>query len=298
MNFLFRIISNICFVYIQCCYFLRQEGSVDTSISSDATLLYGEVGGSPLQTMEAITSTFSSIFAKSCDWGKVDQEQKDDFSVEMNSLIGNLSGAVECMRGSFELMALEKNYSHGLGKNGNFFDLVDVDEETLEKFKDILERWLKQINDYLSMDRKSSEEDDGPRGEVDFWRARVQRFTSINEQMRRTDCRGVTGLLSSHIKLTRTNQPKSGIENLMERWKETDILVTEAVNEAKDNAKYLSTLQRFLDPLYHGSIPAIIDILPSLLNSVKVSVSNILSSADIVLSEAKMIYLTIHGNIR
>ncbi len=116
--------------------------------------------------------------------------------------------------------------------------------------------------------------------------------------MRRTDCRGVTGLLSSHIKLTRTNQPKSGIENLMERWKETDILVTEAVNEAKDNAKYLSTLQRFLDPLYHGSIPAIIDILPSLLNSVKVSVSNILSSADIVLSEAKMIYLTIHGNIR
>ncbi|KAL7543927.1 hypothetical protein ACHAXR_013293, partial [Thalassiosira sp. AJA248-18] len=44
---------------------------------------------------------------------------------------------------------------------------------------------------------------------------------------------------------------------------------TEAVNEAKDNLKYLSTLQRFIEPLYSGTAQSIIDTLPALINSIK-----------------------------
>jgi dynein heavy chain len=45
------------------------------------------------------------------------------------------------------------------------------------------------------------------------------------------------------------------------------------VNEAKDNLKYLSTLQRFIELLYSGTAQSIIDTLPVLINSIKVSVA-------------------------
>ncbi len=43
----------------------------------------------------------------------------------------------------------------------------------------------------------------------------------------------------------------------------------QGANEAKDNVKYLSTLEKFVDPLYVCDPVAIIDTLPALLNSLK-----------------------------
>lgn len=40
---------------------------------------------------------------------------------------------------------------------------------------------------------------------------------------------------------------------LLRRWKQVDVDVTEAANEARDNVKYLFTLERFLEPLYSGA---------------------------------------------
>ena len=55
----------------------------------------------------------------------------------------------------------------------------------------------------------------------------------------------------------------------LRRWRQIDINITEAANEAKDNVKYLTTLDKFLEPLYTGTPNTIIDTLPALLNSVK-----------------------------
>lgn len=48
-----------------------------------------------------------------------------------------------------------------------------------------------------------------------------------------------------------------------------DVNVTEAANEAKDNVKFLFTLERFIEPLYSGIATTIIDTLPALMNSIK-----------------------------
>ena len=75
----------------------------------------------------------------------------------------------------------------------------------------------------------------------------------------------MVGILSSYTK--GTNDPaKSKTIGLLRRWKQIDIETTEAVNEAKDNLKYLSTLQRFIEPLYSGTAQSIIDTLPALIN--------------------------------
>ena len=56
---------------------------------------------------------------------------------------------------------------------------------------------------------------------------------------------------------------------LVKQWRKIDVDITEAANEAKDNVKYLATLERFLEPLASGDLDQILDILPGLMNAVK-----------------------------
>jgi len=67
---------------------------------------------------------------------------------------------------------------------------------------------------------------------------------------------------------------KSDVMQLLCHWKQVDIGITEATNEANDNAKYLSTLERLIEPLYSGTLATIIDTFPEVMNSIKVSSSS------------------------
>lgn len=53
------------------------------------------------------------------------------------------------------------------------------------------------------------------------------------------------------------------------QWKQLDIKLTDALNEAKDNMKYLSSLEKYIEPLYTGSPTQIIDILPGLMKNIR-----------------------------
>jgi dynein heavy chain, axonemal len=45
--------------------------------------------------------------------------------------------------------------------------------------------------------------------------------------------------------------------------------VSDAANEATDNVKYLSTLDKSLEAVYHGTPSQILGGLPALLNNIK-----------------------------
>lgn len=55
----------------------------------------------------------------------------------------------------------------------------------------------------------------------------------------------------------------------MLNFQRIDLALTDKLNEAKDNVKYLSTLEKFIEPLYTGTPQQIIDTLPSLMNAIK-----------------------------
>lgn len=64
-------------------------------------------------------------------------------------------------------------------------------------------------------------------------------------------------------------KPRDKIYLATSKWRSIELRVTEALNEAKDNVKYLATLEKFIEPLYEGTPETIKDTLPALMNSIK-----------------------------
>lgn len=64
-------------------------------------------------------------------------------------------------------------------------------------------------------------------------------------------------------------KPRDKIYLATSKWRSIELRVTEALNEAKDNVKYLQTLEKFIDPLYNGDPDTIKETLPALMNSIK-----------------------------
>ena len=139
------------------------------------------------------------------------------------------------------------------------FSKAAVDGDVVTYFESICEKWCddteKMLDEPQSVPKDGDDQD--PRTEFEYWRTRMAKFNNIVEQLKNPIARVVTGVLA-------TAKSKS-----LKRWRTCDNGITDVLNEAKDNVKYLSTLERFTEPLYSGDPEAIIDALPALMNNVK-----------------------------
>ena len=265
---------------MQCCYFVRSGDKVDTNVDNDTSLLYGEIAASPLKTIEAmLSSQYVPLFSMSSEWGHANREQKSEFSSEMDQFAANISSALESLSCGLDL----KSYDNPLFDSTNVqHQQLETDQKLVQDMEKVLEEWCEGIESYLSApfnDAQSSSKkskkdvrsiDAGPKGELDFWRTKMQRLNSITEHVQSEQCDKLVHFLSSVFKRS-GDRHGTKIPGLLGRWKQIDVSVTEASNESKDNIKYLSSLQRFVGPLYNGNIQGMIDAIPALLNSVKVS---------------------------
>lgn len=254
----------------KCCYFIRNVPNgiaLDITKSGDSDLLFGELGSSALGTIESILSqSYRPMLDQYESWGKVDDEQKNDFISEIGSFITNINEALSSFASGLELSAPDPKIVRAVEVKTH---RTALPVEAVDHFESKLNEWCNQIEKYLNQPTQSGDSEDvGPRGELEYWRGRMQKLTSITEQLKRPDCKQVISVLSALTKAS-TDPSKQSIVNLLRRWKQIDVNITESANEAKDNLKYLYTLERFIDPLYTGNAETITDTLPALMNSIK-----------------------------
>lgn len=94
----------------------------------------------------------------------------------------------------------------------------------------------------------------GPLAEIDFWRDRNGALSALVEQLK-------------HPKISQILELYASIDNAIE-YRRSDL--NKYHTEAKDNVRFLSTLERHFKNITHGaSFHTVIDILPSMMNALR-----------------------------
>lgn len=149
----------------------------------------------------------------------------------------------------------------------------NLNVDMLNDFEKVFGEWSEKIEQTLEEAEAERKEDKeaGPRQELEYWKQRMRKLTCVSEQLRSKNCRTVFDVLTIASQNTsdNSNRPRDKIYLATSKWRSIELRVTEALNEAKDNVKYLQTLEKFIEPLYDGTPQSIKDTLPALMNSIK-----------------------------
>eukprot|EP00111_Clytia_hemisphaerica_P005698 TCONS_00016530-protein len=131
--------------------------------------------------------------------------------------------------------------------------------EQLSQLEELVQLWSKQIEQVLAESEQMRKEadDTGPIAELEHWRQRRAKFNTLLDQMKSSDCKTVIAILI-HAK-----------SKVLKIWKELDNRITDAANEAKDNVKYLDTLEKSCQPLYQSNPIKMITAIPKLISAIQ-----------------------------
>ncbi|NXK57833.1 DYH5 protein, partial [Sylvietta virens] len=129
--------------------------------------------------------------------------------------------------------------------------------ELTEKLEEVVMIWTKQIRQILveSEQIRREVDDVGPSAELEYWKSRMSSFNSLLDEIRSSRVKKIISILQAARSKT------------LKQWKELDGSITIAANEAKDNVRYLYTLDKFFGPLANAS-PVMMEYIPSLMNTV------------------------------
>jgi dynein heavy chain len=222
-------------------------------------------GGKILEAMETYLSSslIPALKASSPEsWGALKQKRGTvvrDFLDSLDKFVGTLAGARHSLEGQIQLQEYEYTPIVDMLETPSGYQDAAASTETTEKLETLLGLWCKQIETVLAESEQIRREADdvGPGAELEHWKKRMATFNSLLDQIKNPRCKSVVAALG---------YAKS---RLVKRWRELDMRITDAANEAKDNVKYLYTLDKFFGPLSVCDPKSMVELLPGLLTAIK-----------------------------
>ncbi len=193
-----------------------------------------------------------------CIWGDCTEDERQYLLKSMKIIVASLSEASRSIKGGLELHRMDYKPDEA-AKNKSDENAVKAD--FVVACERLVEIWVDQIEEVLQDLARKDEEDSGPDVEMEFWRRRNHNLQLISEQLKSKELRNI---------LVNLNYTKG---KLVKKWKALDAKLTDALNEAKDNVKYLSVIENFTEPLYSGSQwQQVNDCIPNIMNNIKIMV--------------------------
>ncbi|KAG9479366.1 hypothetical protein GDO78_012827 [Eleutherodactylus coqui] len=197
------------------------------------------------------------------NWGAVkdglQNSQIQEFLDSLDKFVATLSSAKSNLDGKIELKKVDSsNFLDSLQGPSDFI-AAGGNSEVIEKLEGMLSVWIRQIEQVLAESEQMRKEADdiGPSAELEHWKSRMSSFNSLLDEIKSPKVRKVLSIL------------QAAKSRMLKQWKELDCNVTNAANEAKDNVKYLYTLDRFFGPLGKASPASMVEHIPSLMNSIR-----------------------------
>ncbi|KAF4132123.1 Dynein heavy chain C-terminal domain [Phytophthora infestans] len=244
---------------------------LDPAVANDHLLTYGVLDSSVLLSIEThLAQLFVPMLTsrEESEWGQAESDTRNEFMLGLKSFVTDVQENLKAMNTGLDLRKPDKRYDTSDSRS---LSKLSSDDGAVQHFVELVKDWCKQTEAYLEDNDQGRWEshEAGPATELEYWKRRLQRLMGITEQLKTKECKMVTGVLNVVSKLQDGATDKLGIAQLLRQWKQIDTNITEASNEAKDNVKYLATLERFIEPLYTGTPTSVVDALPALMNSVK-----------------------------
>ncbi|KAK7114139.1 dynein axonemal heavy chain 5-like isoform X2 [Littorina saxatilis] len=183
---------------------------------------------------------------------------RNSFLNSLDSFVTVLVGAQESL-GDKETLKPCEGYDLTRVHTPQDFQAVANSTESLEKIEDCMRSWIKQIEQVLAESEQMRREADdiGPRAELEHWKKRMSKFNYLVDQIKGQEVKAVLGILHA---------AKS---KLIKTWQELDRRITDTANEAKDNVRFLYTLEKFCDPLYSSDPVGMLEGIPGLINAIR-----------------------------
>jgi dynein heavy chain len=124
-----------------------------------------------------------------------------------------------------------------------------------------VEGWIEIMGNLIEEENKRQYESKYPMAEIDFWRDRSSKVSTVYEQLQLGGVKRVLEVLEDPEKIEKN-------EIKIQYDQQFGSLMTMHV-VAKDNVKFLTTLERHFKNLATGSMQTIVETLPSLLNAIR-----------------------------
>lgn len=206
-----------------------------------------------------INEVYTPLLAKSRKWGKNSEGERQQFLYALSRYADTMSELqAPNPAGNFRLDKVEdsvwKQVQSGTNRNRTAAEVLPSLEATVCGWISTVGGEVKGRPNY---ENEISNEEIGPKSEHELWKKRLSKLNLVEEQLR-------------IVQVNRALQPLRDMKSpVVAQWTQVDADLTEALHEAKENVKYLSSLEKFFDVLYTGSPRQIISMLPALINNIK-----------------------------
>uniref|UniRef100_A0AAV2L334 AAA+ ATPase domain-containing protein n=1 Tax=Knipowitschia caucasica TaxID=637954 RepID=A0AAV2L334_KNICA len=249
----------------QCLFFLRTCEKEITVANVQQEVNFGMLDSSDGSVLQSLYSLFSDIMVPALksnqSWGCILDSSPavqdflwslDRFLLSLNSVRLNLDQKFHLepveLPEVLETLVSPKDYTSAANSS-----------EVVEHLEDIVSLWTNQIQQVLidSEQLRREPDDAGPETELEHWKTRTVLFNSLLEELKMPCVKKSVGVLQ---------MAKSRV---LQQWRKLDADITLVANEAKDNVKFLYTLEKIFEPLTSRPPLGVAQHLSLLMSSLK-----------------------------
>lgn len=176
---------------------------------------------------------------------------RDEFLMNVRKFSSQVAHTIRQVEGEIKLDVPDADV-------GPSVTVAAKDKKLVAQLEIALENWEKAISSAVEQQLKYQPQGKGPLAEVDFWRERSSALSALSEQLQLPTIQkmlatlkaaDVTGLSSFEYNLGELNKYQT---------------------EAKDNVRFLSTLERHFKNVTHGaSFHIVMETIPSMMNALR-----------------------------
>lgn len=198
---------------------------------------------------------------------------RTEFSINMQKFASQLSHAIQQVSGKVQLPMppieiLDARTEALLRSITDETEYAKVKQLALERastnesiitpLEAALEDWVTIMANVMDQESRKKPIGDGPMAEITFWRDRNAALSALYEQLNMDRVKDMIKVMELAVNVNAMDLFKKHLQDLLKLY-----------TEAKDNVKFLTTLERHFKNIASGNLATIHETIPSMMNSLR-----------------------------